>query len=123
MSQTIFSWLGAISACLILVLSIIWAFAGLMEVVRHQWESFVWAQRRLAFHEVGKRVLCELYYFSRSPEAMLAVEAIGESLRDSDGWRPEHADELWQRKMKDYENSKAMKLEAARKLVAEADKA
>lgn len=122
MSQTIFAWLGAVSTTLFLVLCVLWAASVLLSYLNRYWESFVWAQRRLAFHEVGKRILVEQHYFHPSVEAQLAIQALGEVLRDSDGWRIEHADDVWKEKMRHHKEQKARELERARQLVAEADK-
>jgi hypothetical protein len=94
-----FVWIGvacvvALSAALVLGLTTV-----VLDKLQYMWQCWSWAQRQVAAQDVGKNILHHSYEFSEHPETVLAIEALGEVLRDSDGWRIDGVVTKWYAKL------------------------
>lgn len=107
MIQNTFAWLGFIVAALGMVLIICGLITIILDKLQHMWQCWSWAQRQVAAREVGKNILYHSYEFSEHPESMWAIEALGEVLRDSDGWRIDNVRELWHAKLDKHKREMA----------------
>ena len=94
-----FSIAGAVVAILLATALVLGLTTVVLDKIQYMWQCWSWAQRQVAARDVGKNILCHSYEFSEHPETVLAVEALGEVLRDSDGWLIEGVVTKWYAKL------------------------
>ena len=105
--MTLFGYVGVIVSLLTFLGVVLVLAYMILEKLQSLWSAFAWAQKRLARHEVGKMVVQEACFFSQYPQAFLCMEALGETLRDSDGYRIADVRDLFAKKLNDYHKNVA----------------
>lgn len=103
-------WVG-IFVLFILALATLAAMVGYVaEKLTGLWDRWKWNHEEVMARKIGQRILTESYWFSENLPAMLALQAIGESLRDGDG-RIAESRKLWRDKMAAQDKQKVEVLE------------